>query len=156
MRTATALAVLVPFGADSPDDHQIPLPIPGVRPVLPVPVERGPEPGAPLRERTSRFLQAVVEVLVGERPTRQLAGWLAPDVYRALERRVAIGNQRAAGRRSSARVVSVHVSMIEPTIAEVSGRFVHHRRSRAVAVRLELVTDHRDQPCWRCTALEWA
>ncbi|WP_229053280.1 Rv3235 family protein [Aeromicrobium sp. Leaf350] len=156
MRSATALAVEIPFGIDAQVDHQIPLPIPGVRPVLPVPVERGPRPGAPLRERTSRFLQAVVEVLVGERPARQLAGWLAPDVYRQLERRATLGARLTSGRRSSARIVSVHVSMIEPTIAEVSGRFVHHRRSRAVAVRLELAPDHRGQPGWRCTALEWA
>lgn len=155
MRSATALAVVVPFGIDSDADQQIPLPIPGLRPVLPVPVERGPQPEAPLRERTSRFLQAVVEVLVGDRPARQLAGWLAPDVYRALERRVTLGARRAAGRRGNARVVSVHVSMISPTVAEVAGRFVHHRRSRAVAVRLELLPDHRDQPAWRCTALEW-
>ncbi len=156
MRSATALAVVVPFGMAGEVDHQIPLPIPAVSPVLPVPVEHGAQPAAPLRERASRFLQAVVEVLVGERPARQLGGWLAPDVFRLLEQQVTMGARTSTGRGHNARIVSVHVSMIEPTVAEVAGRFVHHRRSRAIAVRLELVRDHREQLTWRCTALEWA
>jgi hypothetical protein len=156
VRAATALAVPVTFGLEMDDDDQIPLPIPGLGPVLPVPSERGPTPQEPLRERASAFLQAVVEVLVGDRPARQLSGWIAPEVYRVLERRATVGARHGQRRRGNARVVSVHVSMIEPTIAEISGRFVHHGRSRALAVRLELRSDHRGQPTWRCTALEWA
>ncbi|MFT4298819.1 MAG: Rv3235 family protein [Aeromicrobium sp.] len=156
MRSATTLAVVVPLGLDLTPAEQIPLPIPAERPVLPAPIERGPRPSVPLKERSSRFLQAIVEVLAGDRPARQLAGWLAPDVYRALERRTTLGARPPRRRPGNARVVSVHVSVIEPDIAEIAGRFVHRGRSRALAVRLEVVHDHRCQPLWRCTALEWA
>src|SRR5690554_2767716 len=108
MRAATALAVAIAFGVP-PDDGepQIPLPIPSTRPVLPAPVESGPTPKAPLRERPSQFLQAVVEVIAGDRPARQLAGWLAEDVFRALERRSQVVRHQSGvvvdGRRGRAR-----------------------------------------------------
>lgn len=159
MRSATALATVVPFGLDETDPRhalQAPLPLPGLRPVLPAPVERGPRAAQPLRERASRFVQAVVEVLAGERPARQLAGWLAPEVYRALQQRLTAAAARPSRTRSSARVVSVHVAMVDEHVAEVAGRMVQRGRSRAIAVRLELVRDHREQQVWRCTALEWA
>ncbi len=159
MRSATALATTTPFGWGAGPENQPPLPIPGLRPVLPAPLESGPRPSAPLHERASRFLQAVVEALTGERPIRQLAGWLDHDVYRAVERRTTVGARPGRGlptRRSNARIVSVRIDMITPTVAEISGRFVHRGRSRAIAARLELLPDHRLKPGWRCTALEWA
>jgi|UPI0004ADA46C hypothetical protein len=160
MRSATALATVVPFGIDEDDPRhavQVPLPFPAVSPVLPAPVERGPRAAQPLRERASRFVQAVVEVLAGERPARQLAAWLSPEVYRALQQRLTVAaSARPSRARSSARVVSVHVAMVDDHVAEIAGRMVQRGRSRAIAVRLELVRDHRDQESWRCTALEWA
>ncbi|MFT4189089.1 MAG: Rv3235 family protein [Aeromicrobium sp.] len=161
MRSATALAAVPMFTVDEECVDQIPLPLPQ-RPVtlLPVPFERGPQPEQPLREGASRFLQALVETLAGERSARQLSGWLAPDVYRVLERRIAIGSRRPAHRqpqgRGRARIASVHVSMISPTIAEIAGRMVHRGRSRALAIRLELRDLPRDRRRWVCTALEWA
>ncbi|MCW2829832.1 MAG: hypothetical protein JWP31_524 [Aeromicrobium sp.] len=160
MKTSIALIAppLVPPFADSvePAHGQIPLPFPGLRPVLPVPVERGD--ARPLRERSARFMQALVEVLSGERPVRQLAAWMAPDVYTQLTSRLTVHARVPLRARSGrgARIVSVHVAMVHAEAAEISGRMVHRGRSRAIAVRLEQQTTHRGEVVWRCTALEWA
>lgn len=164
MRTATALNVapVVPTFAEpvEPAPGQIPLPFPGVRPVLPVPIERATSDdlGHPLRQRAAHFMQAVVEVLSGERAPRQMAAWMAPDVYDQLQARLDARARapRRAGPGGTARIASVHVSMVDGETAEVAGRMVHRGRSRAIAVRLELQTSHRGQKGWRCTALVWA
>lgn len=160
MKTATALTVPVvrpPFtGMVEPSPGQIPLPFPGMKPVLPAPVERGD--AKPLRDRSARFMQALVEVLSGERPVRQMAPWMAPDVYEQLSSRLAV-HARAPRRpvpARGARIVSVHVAMVDDEAAEIAGRMVHLGRSRALAVRLELHTTHRGDKVWRCTALVWA
>jgi hypothetical protein len=163
MRTATALHVapVVPtFDRPvEPAPGQIPLPFPGLRPVLPAPVERATTAamGQPLRQRASHFMQALVEVLSGERSVRQMAAWMAPDVYDQLTARLAARARvpRRSGTGSAARIVSVHVSMVDDETAEIAGRMVHRGRSRAMAVRLELHTTHRGQRVWRCTALVW-
>ena len=161
MRTATALAAtpatsswLAPRGDHLP--VQEPLPFPGVAPVLPAPVER--DDSGPLRHRCARFMQALVEVLSGDRPARQMATWLAPDVYESLSRRLMAHTRaaRAPQRRGTARLVSIHVAMVTPEVAEIAARMVHRGRSRAIAVRLEPHTTHRGDQVWRCTALEWA
>lgn len=162
MRTATALSVVPTTPTFThpiqSTPGQIPLPFPGMRPVLPVPVERGEAGDHPLRQRASHFMQALVEVLSGERAARQMAAWMAPDVYDQLHARLAARARvpRRAGVGSAARIVSVHVSMVSDEAAEVAGRMVHRGRSRAVAVRLELQTSHRGERAWRCTALVWA
>jgi hypothetical protein len=160
MKIATAL--LVPSshptfaGPVEPAAGQIPLPFPGMSPVLPVPVERGD--ARPMRQRAARFMQALVEVLSGERAARQMAAWMAPDVYDQLTSRLAVHARVPLRARSGhgARIVSVHVAMIHDGAAEIAGRMVHRGRSRAVAVRLELQTTHRGDQVWRCTALTWA
>jgi len=160
MRTATAL--LVPdyhpsfTGVVEPASGQIPLPFPGIAPVLPAPVERGD--ALPLRDGSARFMQALVEVLSGERPSRQMAPWMSPHVYEQLSARLRAHSltPRRTGSGRGARIVSVHVSMVHEGAAEIAGRMVHHGRSRAVAVRLELETTHRGAKVWRCTALAWA
>lgn len=160
MKTAHALAAARPapvWGAAEAPDTQIPLPFPGIAAVLPAPVERGDI--GPLRHRCARFMQALVEVLSGERPARQMAAWMAPDVFTELQRRLDLGAQPGtprSQRRSAARLVSVHVSMVDAQIAEVAARMVHRGRSRAIAVRLEPQATHRGEMVWRCTALEWA
>lgn len=164
MRTATALHALpvVPtFDRPVEPAHgQIPLPFPGVRPVLPAPIERATtdEVGQPLRQRAAHFMQALVEVLSGERASRQMAAWMAADVYDQLQTRLDVRARvpRRAGVGSAARIASVHVAMVSDETAEIAGRMVHRGRSRAVAVRLELQTSHRGQRVWRCTALVWA
>ena len=159
MKTATTLLVPTPHptftGPVEPAAGQIPLPFPGLRPVLPAPIERGD--ARPLRERSARFMQALVEVLSGERPVRQMAAWMAPDVYEQLRSRLtvhAMVPRRTPGR--GARIVSVHVAMVNDEAAEIAGRMVHRGRSRAIAVRLDLHTTHRGDKVWRCTALVWA
>lgn len=161
MKTATALIApptYVPFaGPVEASAGQIPLPFPGMTPILPAPVERGGD-AAPIRERSARFMQALVEVLSGERPVRQMAAWMAPDVYAQLTSRLAVHARVPLRARSGrgARIVSVHVAMVHDEAAEIAGRMVHRGRSRAIAVRLELQTTHRDEQVWRCTALTWA
>lgn len=160
MKIATAL--LVPIVSPSftaplqPVPGQIPLPFPGMTPVLPVPVERGD--ARPLRERSARFMQALAEVLSGERAARQMAAWMAPDVYEQLTNRLAAHARvpLRARRGSGARIVSVHIAMVHEQAAEIAGRMVHRGRSRALAVRLELQTTHRGDQVWKCTALTWA
>ncbi len=161
MKTAHALAAsrIAPAWGTTIEvaDAQIPLPFPGIAPVLPVPVER--DDVGPLRHRCARFMQALVEVLSGERPVRQMAAWMAPDVYTELQRRLQISAATTGSRsggRSTARLVSVHVSMVDDQIAEVAARMVHRNRSRAIAVRREPQPTHRGEMVWRCTALEWA
>lgn len=162
MRTVAALHSSVPthgFGSDLQGVHgQIPLPFPGLRPVLPVPVEHGEADARPLRERAARFMQALVEVLSGDRPVRQMGAWMAPDVYEQLNRRLSARARapRNVGARSGARIASVHIAMVHQRAAEIAGRMVHRGRSRAIAVRLELQTTHRGDQVWRCTALVWA
>jgi hypothetical protein len=160
MKTATALLVpsLQPSfaGPVEPATGQIPLPFPGLSPVLPVPVERGD--ARPMRQRAARFMQALVEVLSGERAARQMAAWMAPDVYDQLTSRLAAHARVPLRSRSGhgARIVSVHVAMVHDGAAEIAGRMVHRGRSRAIAVRLELQTTHRGDQVWKCTALTWA
>jgi len=160
MKTATTLlapAPRVPFSdLIEPSEGQIPLPFPGMTPVLPAPVERGD--ARPIRERSARFMQALVEVLSGERPVRQMAAWMAPDVYAQLTTRLTAHARVPLRARSGrgARIVSVHVAMVSDEAAEIAGRMVHRGRSRAIAVRLELQETNRGQQVWRCTALVWA
>ena len=103
-------------------------------------------------------MQALVEVLSGERAARQMAAWMAPDVYDQLTSRLSAHARVPLRSRSGhgARIVSVHVAMVHEGAAEIAGRMVHRGRSRAIAVRLELQTTHRGDQVWKCTALTWA
>jgi hypothetical protein len=110
-----------------------------------------------LRAWTARFAQALVEVVGGHRPVSQLVRWTSREVYRDLERRTRLVQQAATTGpdtlplRSTAlaQVQSVHVSRPSPTVAEVSVHVRQGRRSRALALRLDL-----QQGRWVCTALE--
>lgn len=102
---------------------------------------------------SARLVQAVAEVVAGDRPIGQLIRWTDGTVYAELNRRVRLlGLTTTAGRRGSAeraQVRSVHVSTPVPNVAEVAAHVRHGGRSRAVALRLEV---HRDR--WVCTALQ--
>lgn len=160
MRTVTALSTPDTYAVFNHSNEQglgqIPLPFPGMRPVLPAPVERGD--AHILRERAARFMQALVEVLAGVRPVRQMAPWMTPDVYNQLTTRL-VAHARVPLRSRTGRgprIVSVHVFMVNDEAAEIAGRMLHHGKSRAIAARLELQHTHRGEPVWRCTALAWA
>lgn len=131
--------------------------------VLPRPGVAEPEPvsattTADLHAWSTRFAQAVVEVVAGHRPPGQLVRWTSRAVYRDLERRTRLAQRATAAvstpvQRSTLRpqVRSVHVCRIGPEVAEASVHVRHGRRSRAVAARFEVV-----QGRWTCTALEFA
>lgn len=99
-----------------------------------------------------RLVQALAEVVAGDRPIGQLIRWTDGTVYAELNRRVRLlGLTTTAGTRGSserAQVRSVHVSQPALLVAEVAAHVRHDGRSRAVALRLEV---HRDR--WICTAL---
>ena len=111
------------------------------------------EPDHEVRLWATRFAQAVVEVLGGDRPLSQLLRWTSRRVYLELDRRLSILNRNSdAGRRMRTirpQVRSVHVFHPTPRCAEVSVHVRHGARSRAIAARLEQRSGH-----WQCTALQ--
>lgn len=162
MKTATSLLVRTApeprFGLSDSAPDQVPLPLAGIAQLTVVPVMSSDSSHHPLKERASHFMQVLVEVLAGERPVRQLGVWMSPDVYDQLQRRLA-ANAHGAQRlhiHAGSRIVSVHVSMVTDTTAEIAARMAQGGRSRALAVRLELQSSSRGVHQWRCTALTWA
>lgn len=146
---------------------QPPLPLAPLPPLLPTAARHGSHPPGELRQRAGRFMQAVAEVICGERPARQLGAWLCADVLDQLTRTTApdTGTRHSSQRRArrmpgggngTGKIVSVHVTMNDPTVAEVTARMVVGDRSHAVAARLKCYTDLHGQSTWRCTALCWA
>jgi hypothetical protein len=107
-----------------------------------------PAPG----DWAGRFVQAVVEVIAGDRPLQQLIRWTDARVYSDLSRRVRILGltTSAASRHRTERshVRSVHISQPHQHAAEVAAHVRHGARSRAVAARLEA-----ERGRWTCTAL---
>lgn len=99
------------------------------------------------------FLQAVVEAVSNDRPVAQLARWTSSRVYADLDaRRKRVADQLSSSgkghRIGRHHVASVRVCQVDLAIAEVSGRVVTGRRSRALAARLEFL-----QSRWMCTEL---
>lgn len=103
-----------------------------------------------------RLVQAVVEVLAGDRPSAQLVRWTVEPVYTALRAsirptpraaRTAVGSVASVGHRAQVR--SVRVSEPANGVAEVSATVQRDGRTTAVALRMEGL-DGR----WMCTVLE--
>lgn len=161
MNAATSLLVrLAPephcgFSLAAPD--QTPLPLAGIPQLRLIPPPVGAA-ALPLQQRAAHFMQVLVEVLAGERSSRQLGGWMSGAVFEQLQRRLLAGSRSPAHLRVSpgTKIGSVHISMITDDVAEIAARMVQGGRSRALAVRLELQSDLRDVRQWRCTALTWA
>lgn len=106
----------------------------------------------PLINQASRFVQAVVDIVAGDRPCSQVIGMADPGVYELLTgHALAAHRLRGPGsvRRRRPRVVSVRVVCHRPDVAEVSARVCHGERSRALAARLEQTRGR-----WVCTALD--
>jgi hypothetical protein len=102
---------------------------------------------------------AAVEVLAGSRPVHQLARWLAPASYEALQLRASltqeaqrasvpgVNNVRQLHRNPLVR--SVHCSPVRAGVYEASLVIMEKQRIRAVAMRLE-----QTRGAWKVTALE--
>lgn len=102
-----------------------------------------PEP----RVWAARLVQALVEVLAGDRPVGQLVRWTSTDVYDEVAARTLPGTAVPGSSRGVVR--SVHVSEPVDGVAEVAALVRRGRRTSAVALRLEGL-DGR----WQCTAIE--
>lgn len=163
MNTAVALTTPCLFG----NHEQLVLPVDDSTPLVPVAIERESPDEVPtvLRDRAAVLLQAIAEILSGQRAAQQLAGWFTPEVFWLLRRQLAHGRSPVSGmargvranvRGTRPRIASVHVSMVSPAAAEVCARMVHGQRSRALAIRLENRPDHRGSTRWVCTFLTWA
>ncbi|GAB3656498.1 hypothetical protein GCM10027596_10770 [Nocardioides korecus] len=109
---------------------------------------------AELEAFAHRFAHAVVEVVGGDRGPSQLLRWTSESVYADLQRRCALLNRTTPGdrrvRRVRSQVRSVHLFCPSPAAAEMSVHVRHGERSRALAVRIELVEDR-----WCCVALQF-
>lgn len=115
----------------------------------------GPRPRhTQLEARARRLVQALVEIVDGDRPVTQLLRMATRSVYDDLVARLtSLGAATSRGTRVgplSTRVASVHVGQPRRDCAEISARIVQGNRSRALALRLELI-DGR----WVCSALRW-
>jgi hypothetical protein len=112
-----------------------------------------PEP----RAWGGRLVQALVEVLAGDRPAGQLVRWTSSEVYDDVTALVPVrarprwSRPRPPGTEPPTRaaVRSVHVTEPADGVAEVAATVTRGRRTTAVALRLEGL-DGR----WQCTALE--
>lgn len=145
--------------APAPAPGQEPLPLDFVLPsglsaaAPPVPAAARTRPG--IAPWAARLAQAVLEVEAAERPVIQLGRWVAPEIYRRLDRRQQLQARQLDPRRTRPRrpeqVRSVHVCQPTPDVAEVSVVTSGGTRCRALALRLE----HR-RGRWLCTALDWA
>ena len=115
----------------------------------------GPQPTARValpdpRAWARRLVQALVEVLAGDRPLTQLVRWTSTDVYEEVTALLPVrrpGRPPAAPVRAA--VGSVHLTEPADGVAEVAATVRRGRRTTAVALRLEGL-DGR----WQCTALE--
>jgi hypothetical protein len=121
----------------------------------PPPTGHIPDPAA----WVARIAPAILEVIAAERPATQLARWAARDVFTTLARRHAAAARHPAGRDRRPpcrRIRSVRLCPIAPGIIEASAVITGVERTRAIALRLELI--HRPQraedPRWLITACE--
>jgi len=117
---------------------------------------RAPASPAPtqMRARARRFVQVLVEVVDGDRAATQLLPMttdaIYDDVLTRLDSLAALAGRNARPCPMSTRVASVHVNQPDHDHAEISARIVQGGRSRALALRLDLLGGR-----WRCTAIRW-
>ncbi len=109
-------------------------------------------------QHAARIGAAIVEIVGGDRPVSQVLRWTTPEVYQDLSRRAhlvarAVGARPGSGAVQSVRphLIGTHTSFVSERCAEVSLHVRYGDRSRAVAVRFELIRDR-----WQVSALEFA
>ncbi len=122
------------------------------RSASPPPPNTAPRGAMAFRRWSQNFVQALIEVLDGERPLRQLESWVHPDVYRALnrlDRRP--GPDRRPGRRRAA-LRSLRIAHPVPDVAEVAAVYTRAgdrtQRCHVAALRIEVGGQG-----WLCTAV---
>ncbi|UDY24539.1 Rv3235 family protein [Nocardioides sp. Kera G14] len=106
----------------------------------------------------TRFTQAAVEIVGGDRPSSQLVRWCVPSVFEDLKRRAELvgragGHRPGEGRVAAVhpRVVGVHTCFVTDEIVEAGLHVRYGHRSRAIAARFERRNDR-----WLCTALDFS
>ncbi|EPD30803.1 Rv3235 family protein [Gleimia europaea] len=94
---------------------------------------------------------AIVETLSGQKYPSALERFVSPDLYEAIERKVALAARLdgPAGRSPRTKALSSRVCLVNESIAETTHVVVKGETTRAVAIRLEA---RRRQ--WVATALE--
>ena len=99
-----------------------------------------------LEQWAHRYAQAAVEIVGGDRPVSQLLRWTTPRVYADLGRRAQLVARAARqpvgqGQVQAVRpqVVGVRTCFVEPQVAEVSAHVRYGHRSRALALRFEVL-----------------
>jgi hypothetical protein len=103
----------------------------------------------PTRAWVGRLLQAITEVLAGERALAQLSAHLSPSVYEGLDA-AARPMTKPGGRPPAVPAVrSVRMCEPRPGVAEVAAVVRRGNRMAAIAMRLELRAER-----WRCVALQ--
>ncbi len=110
--------------------------------IQPAPDVGGLAPPGPL---ATLLVRAVLEVLCADRPLRQLARWVTPELYDELEAQVRAG----ATRPWAASVRRMRVCEPVPGVAEIAAVIDQGRRAVALAMRMEGVDGG-----WRLTALQ--
>ncbi|GAA4265320.1 Rv3235 family protein [Frondihabitans peucedani] len=124
-------------------------PAPLIPPPSPVPRAELPDP-EPLATSLAR---CVVEILAGARDIEQIARWVTDDVFRHVQKRVALAARARSARGEQARRPSFSVGTVrvtEPADGIVEAVIIIHgrARSRAVALRLEAFNSR-----WRASAV---
>ena len=104
------------------------------------------------RPWAGRLVQAVAEVLAGDRPVAQLVRWTSAGVFAHMQRR-AQGHTRGGSADGPPRqrpvVRSLHISQPAAGVAEVCAAVQRGSRVMAIALRLDVRGGR-----WLCTALE--
>jgi hypothetical protein len=96
------------------------------------------------------MVQAVLEVLAGDRPLTQLVRWTTVEVYEYLAwRRRQTASRLSDGSHASRRAVLTSVHVCQPANDVVEGCAIARRDGRAAAIAFRL---EADQDLWRCTA----
>jgi hypothetical protein len=119
-------------------------------------VDAQPTPRAELpcpRLFAAGLVQALMEVMSGNRSVQQLATATTDDVFTQLECRIkalrALRRRRGIVSTEVARLISIRVGEPSDGVAEVTAVVRRGERHRAVALRLEGTDGH-----WQCTALQ--
>ena len=157
MTTTSAIDLHVERPVCPPDlDPVAPNPIatPTSPPLGPLVTPTSRAPQTQMRARARRLVQALVEVIDGDRPAIQLLRMATDTVYDDIVSRLdslaRLSTRSAQGGAPSTQVASVHVEQPQHDCAEISARIVQGSRSRAIALRLDLVEDR-----WVCSAILW-